>query len=84
MRLYRRGDQGEPVRDIQGRLSALGHETDPDDAGDFGDGTRAAVVAFQESRGLDADGIEVEPAVRPDGCSMMASVQRQHGKQNVL
>lgn len=61
MRLYRRGDQGEPVRDIQGRLSVLGHQSDPDDPGDFGDGTHAAVIAFQETRGLDADGI-VGPA----------------------
>lgn len=61
MRLYRRGDQGEPVRDIQGRLTALGHLTEPDDDGVFGEATWGAVVAFQESRGLDADGI-VGPA----------------------
>jgi N-acetylmuramoyl-L-alanine amidase len=61
MRLYRRGDQGEPVRDIQGRLSALGHSCEPDAHGDFADGTRSAVMAFQETRGLDTDGI-VGPA----------------------
>lgn len=57
MRLYRRGDQGEPVRDIQGRLSALGHTAEPDEEGDFGEGTEAAVRSFQAERGLDVDGI---------------------------
>lgn len=57
MRLYRRGDQGEPVRDIQGRLVALGYTTAPDADGDFAEGTRSAVAAFQSDRGLDVDGI---------------------------
>ena len=57
MRLYRQGDQGEPVRDIQGRLSALGHETAPDANGEFGEGTYGAVATFQRAHGLDADGI---------------------------
>ncbi len=57
MRLYRRGDQGEPVRDIQGRLVALGYSTLPDQDGDFADGTQGAVESFQTDRGLDVDGI---------------------------
>ncbi len=57
MRLYRVGDQGEPVRDIQGRLAALGIESVPDSPGDFGAGTEAAVKDFQASRNLAADGI---------------------------
>lgn len=57
MRLYRLGDEGTAVRDIQARLAALGHGTDPDATGEFGEATRSAVVDFQESRGLDADGI---------------------------
>ena len=57
MRLYRIGDEGEPVRDIQGRLCALGHLTEPDLAGRYGSGTAHAVRAFQEARGLPADGI---------------------------
>lgn len=56
MRLYRIGDEGEPVRDIQGRLAALDHTTD-DPPGTFGEATRAAVCAFQAVRGLTADGI---------------------------
>jgi len=57
VRLYRVGDSGEPVRDIQGRLSALGHTIDPDPIGEYGDGTRQAVVRFQKARSLDPDGI---------------------------
>ena len=57
MRLYRVGDEGEPVRDIQGRLRALDHPTDPDTAGRYGSGTATAVSAFQQARGLPADGI---------------------------
>ncbi len=57
MRLYRRGDEGEPVRDIQDRLAALGLASDPDDAGAFGDGTERAIQAFQLKRGLGVDGI---------------------------
>ncbi len=57
MRLYRIGDEGEPVRDIQGRLNALGHGTAPDRVGSFGDATMTAVRDFQTGRGLPADGI---------------------------
>ena len=57
MRLYRIGDDGEPVRDIQTRLGALGHSTAPDALGSFGEATRNAVESFQASRGLPADGI---------------------------
>ena len=57
MRLYHRGDRGEPVRDIQGRLSALGIDLKPDRRGTFGPGTDAAVRGFQRMRGLPEDGI---------------------------
>ena len=57
VRLYRSGDQGEPVRDIQDRLSALGFSSDPDPPGDFGKGTDGAVRNFQEFRNLAVDGI---------------------------
>ncbi|MDJ0953241.1 MAG: peptidoglycan-binding protein [Acidimicrobiia bacterium] len=57
MRLYRRGDDGEAVRDIQDRLAALGHNTEPDPVGSFGPGTFAAVSGFQKKRGLWTDGI---------------------------
>lgn len=57
MRLYRQGDDGEAVRDIQDRLAALGFSCDPDPIGSFGDGTFAAVSAFQTKRRLWTDGI---------------------------
>lgn len=57
MRLYRSGDSGGPVRDIQRRLAALGHPSVPDPPGEFGEGTVLAVRAFQEARGLAEDGI---------------------------
>ena len=57
MRLYRIGDEGEPVRDIQGRLIALGYDTAPDPMGSFGHATVVAVQGFQAGRGLPADGI---------------------------
>ena len=57
MRLYRVGDEGAAVRDIQERLDALGYPTESDPASAFGIGTEAAVQEFQKARGLDVDGI---------------------------
>lgn len=57
MRLYRLGDEGAAVRDIQDRLSALGHLVGDDPRGVFGEATVEAVRHFQASKGLDVDGI---------------------------
>ena len=57
MRLYHRGDRGEPVRDVQDRLTALGFSCAPDDDGVFGDATYTSVSEFQTSRGIPVDGI---------------------------
>jgi N-acetylmuramoyl-L-alanine amidase len=57
MRIYRVGDQGPAVRDIQDRLAALGFEPGADPRAIFGEGTREAVTAFQKAKGLDVDGI---------------------------
>lgn len=57
MRLYRLGDSGEAVRDVQDRLSALGFPGPIDPRGEFGETTRESVVAFQKRRGLAPDGI---------------------------
>lgn len=51
----RMGDQGEEVTQIQSALASLGYSVAVD--GDFGSATARAVKAFQESRGLDADGL---------------------------
>jgi len=57
VRLFHRGDRGEPVRDIQGRLRALGHDCAPDEDGVFGPETEQAVARFQRTRSLAPDGI---------------------------
>lgn len=48
------GDRGPEVRTLQLRLNALGADLEVD--GDFGPATRAAVMAFQASRGLPPTG----------------------------
>ena len=50
------GDRGAAVRDLQAALAALGHYGSAPDAA-FGQGTAAAVAAFQGERGLVADGV---------------------------
>lgn len=57
MRLYRQGDEGTAIRDIQDRLAALGFVSQPDGRGLFGERTLDAVVAFQKAKGLSPDGI---------------------------
>jgi N-acetylmuramoyl-L-alanine amidase len=54
--LIRRGDSGSEVRDVQQRLADLGHPI-ADPPGTFGDDTHDAVRAFQQARGLFADGM---------------------------
>lgn len=53
----REGDFGQPVADVQRRLSSLGFGPVTDHQGVFGPGTRAAIEAFQHHRGLRIDGI---------------------------
>jgi N-acetylmuramoyl-L-alanine amidase len=55
--LFRAGDTGDAVRDVQRRLSRLGFDLGADAAGVFGPATTAAVRTFQEQRGLRVDGI---------------------------
>src|SRR2546423_14807198 len=58
MRLIRRGERSPAVQDLQARLERLGIEVAPQElGGDFGPTTEMAVRAFQQSRGLDGDGI---------------------------
>jgi len=49
------GSTGANVTSLQYLLTSRGYTTTAD--GDFGSGTEAAVTAFQQSRGLSADGI---------------------------
>jgi N-acetylmuramoyl-L-alanine amidase len=57
VRLYHKGDRGEPVRDVQDRLSALGFDLTSDQPGLFSDGTHRAISDFQAERWLPVDGI---------------------------
>ena len=54
--LFKLGDRSDEVADIQSRLRSLGLPVD-DDTGVFGPSTRQAVRAFQQHRGIVADGI---------------------------
>jgi hypothetical protein len=56
VRVLRSGARGADVRDLQQALAALGYYTSSAD-GAFGDGTAAAVGAFQTANGLLTDGI---------------------------
>jgi peptidoglycan hydrolase-like protein with peptidoglycan-binding domain len=58
VRIIRNGDRGEAVRDIQHRLTELGHRVDPAELeGEFGPSTQDAVRSFQAARRLPVDGI---------------------------
>jgi peptidoglycan L-alanyl-D-glutamate endopeptidase CwlK len=56
MAILQQGSTGPDVTVLQTRLKALGFNPNGVD-GNFGPGTKAAVVAFQQSKGLTADGI---------------------------
>src|ERR1051326_2119245 len=49
------GSSGPDVQDLQQKLKDLGFDPNVVD-GNFGPGTKAAVIAFQQSQGLQADG----------------------------
>ena len=57
MRLYRLGDEGTAVGDIQDRLADLGYRSGHDERSTFGEGTFEAVSAFQNENNLGVDGI---------------------------
>ena len=58
MSVFRRGDQGSEVLDVQQRLAALGYALAPGElAGWFGPSTEAAIRAFQDLRHLRVDGL---------------------------
>jgi N-acetylmuramoyl-L-alanine amidase len=76
VRLFHQGDRGEGVRDIQARLGPLGHDTQGDASGVFGDATQHAVAEFQRSRGLPVDGI-----VGPDTWRSLVDAGYQLGER---
>jgi len=56
MPTLRQGSSGPDVTSLQQKLKDLGFDPNGVD-GNFGAGTRDAVIAFQQSQGLQADGI---------------------------
>jgi len=52
-----RGQHGEPIRDLQRRLGAAGHNPVGAEAGSFCSSTENALQQFQEARGLHASGV---------------------------
>jgi putative chitinase len=56
MATLKQGSSGPDVQDLQQKLKDRGFDPNGVD-GNFGAGTKAAVVAFQQSKGLQADGI---------------------------
>ena len=56
MPTLRQGSSGPEVTSLQRKLKDLGFDPNGVD-GHFGAGTRDAVIAFQQSKGLQADGI---------------------------
>ena len=86
--LEKQGSTGEDVKAVQYLVTAHGHPTGVD--GDFGPATKAAVQAFQSSRGLSADGIvgpqtwpqliiEVQQGSHGDAVSAVQSQIRSRG-----
>src|SRR5207253_1312267 len=56
MPILKQGSSGSDVKSLQQKLKDLGFDPKGVD-GNFGPGTKAAVTAFQKSKGLHADGI---------------------------
>jgi peptidoglycan hydrolase-like protein with peptidoglycan-binding domain len=56
MTILKQGSTGPDVTNLQQRLKDLGFDPNGVD-GNFGPGTKAAVIAFQQSKGLQADGM---------------------------
>lgn len=79
MRIIRAGDGGEAVRDVQHRLLGLGASIDASELeGGFGASTEAAVRAFQQKRGLLADGL-----VGPDTWSELVEAGYELGDRTL-
>ncbi|HEY8186950.1 MAG TPA: peptidoglycan-binding protein [Pyrinomonadaceae bacterium] len=70
MPVLKQGSSGPDVQDLQQKLKALGFDPKGVD-GNFGPGTKAAVIAFQQSKGLQADGVA--------GPATMAALQAASG-----
>jgi peptidoglycan hydrolase-like protein with peptidoglycan-binding domain len=75
------GNAGAAVREAQALLTAHGHPVAVD--GDFGPKTKAAVVAFQRSRGIAADGL-IGPDTLRELRTPTAGVDQRSGRDTGL
>jgi N-acetylmuramoyl-L-alanine amidase len=79
VRIFRPGDRGQEVHDIQQRLLAFGEYVDAAELdGTFGPSTHAAVRAFQERRSLRIDGL-----VGPDTWNQLVEAGYQLGDRTL-
>jgi N-acetylmuramoyl-L-alanine amidase len=79
VQIYRLGNEGPEIRDIQQRLIGLGERIDPSEGpGMFGPSTLAAVRAFQERRLLRVDGL-----VGPDTWGQLVEAGYQLGDRTL-
>jgi N-acetylmuramoyl-L-alanine amidase len=79
MRIYRMGDSGPEISDIQSRLTALGVEIDGSElVGAFGPSTEDAVRWFQKERNLVVDGL-----VGPDTWEQLVEAGWQLGDRTL-
>ncbi len=76
MQVYRRGDTGPAVREVQGALLQLGLLAGPEDG--FGAATDRAVREFQQRRGLTVDGL-----VGPETYRALASARWRLGDRQL-
>lgn len=71
MSVLKQGSTGADVTSLQTELKQLGFDPGAVD-GNFGPGTKAALIAFQQSKGLQADGIagsQTMNALQPDAAT---------------
>ena len=79
MRIFRLGDHGPEIHDIQQRLIALGGHIDPSELdGTFGTSTQSAVHSFQAGRSLRIDG-----RIGPDSWGQLVEAGYQLGDRSL-
>lgn len=79
--ILKKGSKGDEVKEVQRRLKKWGYYSGNVD-GVFGNGTRAAVIAFQKKNGLTADGVVGKATYKALGMTASYSVLSGSGKQS--
>lgn len=79
--ILKKGSKGDEVKEVQRRLKKWGYYSGSVD-GVFGNGTRAAVIAFQKKNGLTADGVVGKATYKALGMTASYNVLSGSGKQS--